>query len=164
MRSRLTALALTLCTHTPACATITSRSAHIATPTERAAVDAVLDDWHAAAAASELDRYMRHMAETGVFLGTDATERWSKSELRTYAARPFAAGHGWRMRARRRAVSVLGDVAYFDEDLETVSLGPARGTGVLALEAGRWRILQYNLTITVPNERFGAVHALLAAP
>jgi hypothetical protein len=27
--------------------------------------------------------------------------------------------------------------------------------------AGQWKIAQYNLTITVPNERFGEVKALL---
>jgi hypothetical protein len=56
-----------------------------------------------------------------------------------------------------------GSVAWFDEDLETVNLGPARGSGVLVRDDLGWRIAQYNLAITVPNERFDAVRALLSA-
>jgi hypothetical protein len=59
---------------------------------------------------------------------------------------------------------VRGDLAWFDEDLETQNLGPARGSGVLSLRDGRWLIEQYVLSITVPNERFRAVRELLAAP
>lgn len=136
---------------------------HVATSDERAPIDAVLDDWHAAAAASNLDRYMSHMSESGIFLGTDATERWTKAEFRAYSQRPFSAGRGWTMRSVRRSVSVRGDVAYFDEALETQNLGPARGSGVLAREGDRWVILQYNLSITVPNDRFESVRALLSS-
>lgn len=36
-----------------------------------------------------------------------------------------------------------------------MSLGPARGSGVVIRAAdGAWKVLQYNLTITVPNARF----------
>ncbi len=63
-------------------------------------------------------------------------------------------------------VSDGGDIAWFDEDLVTENLGPARGTGVMVLIDGRWRIAHYNLTITVPNERLRHVRDLLrqAAP
>jgi hypothetical protein len=59
---------------------------------------------------------------------------------------------------------VRGDLAWFDEDLETQNLGPARGSGVLSLRDGKWLIEQYVLSVTVPNERFRAVRELLAAP
>ena len=53
--------------------------------------------------------------------------------------------------------------AYFDEDLEAVNLGPARGSGVLRRDAeGQWRIAHYNLAITVPNDRFDEVRTLLS--
>src|SRR5690349_16554349 len=42
------------------------------------AIGAVLDDWHAAAAAADEERYFGLMTEDSVFLGTDATERWDK--------------------------------------------------------------------------------------
>ena len=59
-------------------------------------------------------------------------------------------------------MTLRGDAAWFDEDLETANLGPSRGSGVLERGAdGRWRIAQYNLAITVPNERFREVRTLL---
>jgi len=132
---------------------------------DTAPIAAVLDDWHAAAAASDLERYLGHMTEGAIFLGTDATERWDRAQLRAYASAPFAAGRGWRMRSIRRDVIVRGDVAFFDEDLEAVNLGPARGSGVLVRDAGgRWRIAHYNLALTIPNDRFDEVRDLLRTP
>lgn len=139
-------------------------TARPATADDEHAVAAVLDDWHAAAATSDEERYFGHFTADGVFLGTDATERWDVAAFRAYAHGPFSEGRGWSMRATRRAIRIEGDFAWFDEDLETVNLGPARGSGVLRREAGVWRIAHYNLTITVPNERFDGVRALLAEP
>lgn len=131
---------------------------------DRAPVDAVLDDWHRAAAESDLERYFGHLTADAIFLGTDATERWDPAAFRAYAEAPFAAGRGWRMRSVRRDVVVRGDVAWFDEDLEAMNLGPARGSGVLVRDpSGVWQIAHYNLAITVPNERFVAVRDLLGA-
>lgn len=146
-----------------ACASCPPPIAHTAAPEERAAIDAVLDDWHAAAAASDEERYFAHLTADAIFLGTDASERWDPAQFRAYAHAPFSAGRGWRMRSVRRDVIVRGDLAWFDEDLDTVNLGAARGSGVLVREEGRWRIAQYNLAITVPNERFEEVRALLGS-
>ena len=130
----------------------------------RADIERVIDDWHEAAARSDLERYMGLMAEDAIFLGTDASERWTKAELLEYARAPFEAGRGWVMRPVRRDVIVEGDLAFFDEDLDAVNLGPARGSGVLRREPSGWRIVHYNLAITVPNERFDAVRELLRSP
>ncbi|MEJ7732187.1 MAG: nuclear transport factor 2 family protein [Polyangiaceae bacterium] len=139
----------------------------VAAPAEIAtAVGAVLDDWHDAASRADEERYFSHFTTDGVFLGTDASERWDVPAFRAYSHPHFAKGKAWRFRATRRAVmSGAGNtLAWFDEDLTTESLGPARGSGVLRREAdGRWRIALYNLTITVPNERFDEVKKLLAA-
>ena len=62
-----------------------------------------------------------------------------------------------------RRVTVRGETAWFEEDLETANLGPARGSGVLVRSDGRWLIEQYVLSITVPNEKFKAVKELLEA-
>lgn len=129
-------------------------------------VRATLDAWHAAAAASDEAAYFALMTPDAIFLGTDATERWTRDEFQAYAHRPFSEGHGWNMHATRRDVVMLGAWrAYFDEDLEAVNLGPARGSGVLVRDGqGQWHIAHYNLAITVPNERFDAVRTLLASP
>jgi SnoaL-like domain len=122
-----------------------------------------LDAFHRAASAAEEDRYFAHFAEEGVFLGTDATERWTVSAFRTYAHPHFARGKAWSFRAGRRAIAFNAEasVAWFDEDLITANLGPARGSGVLVLRKGRWLIAQYNLSIPIPNARFGEVKQLL---
>jgi hypothetical protein len=139
--------------------------AHAArSPAAEQGVASALDDFHDAAARADEDRYFGHFAPGGVFLGTDATERWDVAAFRAYAHPHFARGKAWSFRAARRNVSVRGDLAWFDEDLETQNLGPARGSGVLSLRDGRWLIEQYVLSITVPNERFRAVRELLAAP
>jgi ketosteroid isomerase-like protein len=115
--------------------------------------DRVLDDWHLAAAQADEARYFGHFAETAVFLGTDATERWTKAEFRAWAAPFFQRGRAWAFRAvsRHLAFSADGRTAWFDEVLDTPNLGPARGTGVLVKEGRVWRIAQYNLTVPIPN-------------
>lgn len=119
-----------------------------------AAVAAVLDELHAAASAADFDRYFAVFADNAVFLGTDATERWPVAEFREYARARFSEGRGWTYEVKERHVSVAedGSTAWFDERLENEFLGDTRGSGVLVLRDGSWRIAQYNLTIPVPNE------------
>ncbi len=125
----------------------------VASPTLEAAVAAVLDDWHLAAAQADEARYFGHMAEEAIFLGTDATERWPKPAFRAFAHPFFARGKAWSFRATRRTITFAGRgaVAFFEEDLETPNLGPCRGTGVLETRDGAWKLLQYNLSVPIPN-------------
>jgi hypothetical protein len=129
----------------------------------RAAVDRVLDDWHAAAAAADEARYFSHFSDGAVFFGTDAAERWDVSSFYAYAHPYFSRGKAWTFRAVRRAVFFAADgrTAWFDEDLDTPNLGPARGTGVLVRRDDRWRIAQYNLSVPIPNTVFKDVRALI---
>lgn len=131
---------------------------------ERAIV-ALLDGWHDAAARADENAYFSALASDAVFMGTDATERWSKDAFRAYAHPHFAKGKAWAFRAVRRAVrlSSAGDVAWFDEELETANLGPARGSGVVVFRDGAYKIAHYNLSIPIPNARFSSVKRLLAA-
>ena len=122
-----------------------------------------LDDLHDAAAHADESRYFAHFAPAAVFLGTDATERWDLAAFRAYAHPRFANGKGWTYHPLRRAIAFAhdGGVAWFDEDLSGDRVGPTRGAGVLVLRDGRWLIALYDLSITIPNERFDAVHAVL---
>ena len=159
----MNSLSLSLSLSLSACATCPAHAMHSPID-DHAAIAAALDDFHAAAAASDEPRYFAHFTDDGVFLGTDATERWHVTAFRAYAHPHFEAGHGWVMHASRRDIVVRGDIAWFDEDLDTRNLGPARGSGVLERGAdGAWRVAQYNLAITIPNERFGEVRAVLSA-
>ncbi len=127
--------------------------------------DLVLDDWHLAAAQADEARYFGHMAESAVFLGTDATERWTKAEFRAWAAPFFKRGRAWSFRAvsRHLALGADGRTAWFDEVLDTPNLGPARGSGVLVKEGKAWRIAQYNLTVPIPNPLMKQVKELIEA-
>ncbi len=115
---------------------------------------AVLDDFHAAASAADGARYFGHFAQDGVFLGTDATERWTLEAFRAYAKPHFDQGKGWTYKVKERHLDVDkgGAYAWFDEALENAKLGACRGSGVLRREAGAWKIVQYDLTIPIPND------------
>jgi hypothetical protein len=121
-----------------------------------------LDDWHDAAAKADEGRYFGHFSEGAVFLGTDPRERWTLPEFEAYAHPHFVAGKAWNMIARRREITFHDDVAWFDEDLVSEGLGEVRGSGVLVRDlTRRWLIVQYNLSVPIPNERFRDVRALL---
>jgi ketosteroid isomerase-like protein len=143
------------------CATLTLAAQ---SPVERA-VAAVLDDWHLAAAQADEVRYFSHLAEGAVFLGTDATERWTKPAFQAWAHPIFQRGKAWSFKATRRVVTLSRDgaLAWFDEDLATPNLGPSRGSGVLSKQGGHWRIEQYNLSVPIPNALMKAVKAQIEA-
>ena len=42
-------------------------------------------------------------------------------------------------------------IAFFDELLDNDSYGECRGSGVIRLTSKGWKILQYNLSIPIPN-------------
>ncbi len=125
----------------------------------------VLDEFHLYAAEARFDDYFHLMHEEGVFLGTDASERWTKTEFMDYA-RPIMVGQGrgWEYRPRDRHISVrsgLGGVAWFDELLDHDRYGVLRGSGVLVRDEGGWKIMQYNLAFTIPNDDAPAVVELI---
>ena len=135
-----------------ACASVPSTPA---TP----AINAALDDWHDAAAKADEARYFGAMTPEFVFLGTDATERWDVPAFREFAHPYFAKGKAWTFVPHDRYVilSPRGDVAWFDEKLDSASYGECRGSGVVRLVNGEWKIAHYNLTIPIPNELSNAV-------
>ena len=117
-------------------------------------VSMVLDALHAAASEADLDRYFSLYAREAIFLGTDATERWTRGEFMNYTQARFAEGTGWTYEMLERHVYIASgaDTAWFDERLENAGLGETRGSGVLVKENDKWKIAQYNLTIPIPNE------------
>ena len=116
-------------------------------------IEAVLDDFHAAASEADGERYFSHLTPGSVFIGTDATERWTKEEFEAFADPFFSQGTGWTYRPRDRHVILgsEGTIAWFDELLDSDSYGECRGTGVLQRLGGEWKIEQYHLTIPIPN-------------
>lgn len=132
-------------------------------PTDREVVAAVLDDWHRAAANADATAYFGAMSHDGIFLGTDASERWSRDSFATWATPFFERGRAWSFRPHDRHISFSDDgrTAWFDELLDTW-MGPCRGSGVLSRSAEGWKIRQYNLAALVPNDKMQPYLRLLA--
>ena len=117
-------------------------------------VEQAVNAFHAAAAKADEKEYFDLLAPSGVFLGTDATERWDKAAFQAFAHPYFAKGTAWTFAPRDRHVnfSTDGRVAWFDELLDSASYGECRGSGVLEKIDGRWKVQQYNLSIPLPND------------
>ncbi|NNB89321.1 nuclear transport factor 2 family protein [Corallococcus exiguus] len=123
------------------------------------AVATVLDDWHRAAAVANEPRYFSFFTPDAVFMGTDGEERWTVDQFRVWSKPYFSKGKAWSFKSVSRNVffSKDGQVAWFDEALDTPNLGPARGSGVLVKDAAGWKIAQYNLSVPIPNDLMGEV-------
>lgn len=126
-------------------------------------LDALLNGWHKDAATGQYEAYFDAMAPNSIFIGTDETEVWNKTEFMAYSKEPFADGMGWDFTHKRRAWFYSEDfeTAWFDEDLIT-PFGICRGSGVVEKVDGKmWKIQQYVLTLTIPNEKMSVVRELI---
>ncbi len=117
-------------------------------------VAAALEDFHIAASTADGPRYFRHFAPDAIYMGTDATERWTVGEFREFVEPYFSKGRGWTYVSRERHTFVApgGQTAWFDELLDNESYGLTRGTGAFVRTDAGWRMTQYHLTIPVPND------------
>jgi len=120
------------------------------------AIGQVLDRLHAAASKADGKTYFDLYAPDAVFIGTDASERWTMDQFRAYALPLFAQGKGWTYRPRLRHVTIgrvpCSCIAWFDEILDSPSYGTSRGTGMVTLTPFGWKIEQYALTFPIPND------------
>jgi len=118
-----------------------------------AAINGVLDTWHRAAAEADGDVFFGSMMPDGIYLGTDASERWLRDDLREWSKKYFERGSAWDFSPREREVylSADGQIAWFEELLDTW-MGVCRGSGVLQKNVDGWKIRHYNLAVTVPND------------
>lgn len=126
-----------------------------------AEVEAVIDRLHQSASTADGQTYFDLFTPDARFIGTDAAERWSLSEFRAYATPHFDAGRGWTYRSVSRTMTIAPVecrcIAWFDEVLENEAYGVTRGSGVLRLTEGGWKIEQYVLSFAVPNDKARAV-------
>ena len=130
-----------------------------ASPKEK--VNERLEAWHLAAANAHYDAYFENMAENSVFIGTDPTENWTKSEFMIWAKPYFDRGKAWSFSTLERNIFVgeNGNLAWFDELLET-QMGICRGSGVVVKEDDKWKVKHYVLSIAIPNENVDQVTVL----
>ena len=149
----LSGLVLCACSGTP------TRGPRAPTAGTAAVAGAVLDDWHDAASKADGARYFGHFTEDAVFLGSDASERWTIQEFQTQYGPFMESGRGWTCIPRDRFVTLgpRGQVAWVDELLDHSTYGVWRGTGVLRWNGETWRVAHYSMTFTIPNDVTPAV-------
>ena len=116
-------------------------------------VGLVLDNLNEYAAKADFKNYFALFADESTYIGTDATEVWDKKQFMDYAKPHFDKGQGWSFKSLKRNIycSKDGNYAWFDEVLDT-QMKICRGSGVLQKIGGKWKIKQYVLSATIPNE------------
>lgn len=120
---------------------------------EKEAVNKFLDDWHKAAAEANAEVFFGSIAEDGIYIGTDATERWDKESFWAFSKPYFDRGKAWDFKPYDRQLHFSEDreIIWFSELLDTW-MGVCRGSGVLKKSKEGWKIMQYHLSVTVPND------------
>ncbi|MBL6445048.1 nuclear transport factor 2 family protein [Fulvivirga sp. 29W222] len=120
---------------------------------EKDHINTFLNNWHKAAAEANADIFFGSIANEGIYIGTDATERWDKESFWAFSKPYFDRGKAWNFKPYDRQLhfSEDGKIAWFSELLDTW-MGVCRGSGVLRKSEGSWQILQYHLSVTVPND------------
>ncbi len=127
-------------------------------PTNVAYLNNFMDTWHHDVAISDFDAYFGKIDSLGVFIGTDASEVWTKTEFASFSKPYFDKKQTWNFKPLNRHfyINETGDMAWFDEVLDTW-MGVCRGSGVLRQKDGKWKIMQYVLSVTIPNNDIQAV-------
>lgn len=120
---------------------------------DKAEISTMLDRFNVAAAKADFTTYFSYFAEESSFIGTDASEVWDKPEFKAWAKPYFDKKTTWNFTSLKRNIyfSKDGKLAWFDELLDT-QMKICRGSGVLEKISGQWKIRQYVLSMTVPNE------------
>ncbi len=118
----------------------------------------LLDNWHRAASHANFDDYFNAMSKDAIFIGTDATENWNKKAFQAYSKPYFDKGKAWSFSPLERHIYFSKDrkTAWFDELLNT-QMKICRGSGVVEKVKGVWKIKQYVLSMTIPNDNSDAV-------
>jgi hypothetical protein len=121
-------------------------------------IAAMLDSFNVAAAKADYNKYFNYYADDAIFTGTDATERWDKKAFMAWAKPIFDKGHAWNFTALERHIyfDKTGSLAWFDELLNT-QMKICRGSGVVVKQGNDWKVQQYILSTTIPNEQLDSI-------
>ena len=113
----------------------------------------MLDSFNLAAANASYEHYFSFFTPDAVFLGTDATEHWTRDSFKVWAKPWFDKGKAWSFHTVDRYVYTgkYADMAWFDELLDAGKARIYRGSGVVVKSGGQWKIQQYVLSMTMPN-------------
>lgn len=125
-------------------------------------IDQLISNWHQDAANANLGGYMRLMDSSFVYVGTDASEKWTKDEFSTFCKPYFDQNKTWDFKSIDRTINISADQnsAWFYEILQT-HMGTCRGSGILELKNKQWKLRQYVLSLAIPNEKMSEVKKLI---
>ena len=125
---------------------------------EKVKIAAMLDSFNVAAAHADFDRYFNFYSEDAIFIGTDATENWNKDAFMKWAKPAFDKQRTWNFKSMKRNIyfGPSPDIAWFDELLNT-GMKICRGSGVVVKKDNDWKVQQYVLSMTIPNEKINDV-------
>lgn len=131
--------------------------------TDKNKINQTLDAWHKAAAEVKFDAYFAALADDAIYIGTDATENWTKPAFKIWAKPYFDKKTTWSFKALERHIffDKSGKIAWFDELLDT-QMKICRGSGVLVKVGNEWKIQHYVLSMTIPNDEVDAVTKIKA--
>ncbi|MFT5166966.1 MAG: hypothetical protein ACI8P3_002198 [Saprospiraceae bacterium] len=135
--------------------TDTRRNDNCQTEQAKETITKLMDAWHkAAAVADEATFFEGTMTKDAIYLGTDASERWSRDELKEWSKKYFEKESAWAFTPKERHIyfSKDGNTAWFEEMLDTW-MGDCRGSGVLELTPEGWKLKHYDLSMMVPNDK-----------
>ena len=123
-------------------------------PPKEKEVAEFITNWHKAAADANINSYFGMMSEDAIYIGTDASERWTKKEFFQFCEPYFSKGKAWDFKPYNRQIyfSKDGKTIWFDELLETW-MGVCRGSGVIRNENSTLLITHYHLSVTIKNEK-----------
>eukprot|EP01029_Cantina_marsupialis_P014894 TRINITY_DN32597_c0_g2_i1.p1 TRINITY_DN32597_c0_g2~~TRINITY_DN32597_c0_g2_i1.p1 ORF type:complete len:157 (-),score=10.48 TRINITY_DN32597_c0_g2_i1:236-706(-) len=123
-------------------------------PPKEKEVAEFITNWHKAAADANINSYFGMMSEDAIYIGTDASERWTKKEFFQFCEPYFSKGKAWDFKPYNRQIyfSKDGKTIWFDELLETW-MGVCRGSGVIRNENNTLLITHYHLSVTIKNEK-----------
>jgi hypothetical protein len=121
-------------------------------------IAAMLDSFNVAAANAEYERYFSFYTENATFNGTDATENWDKAAFKAWAKPFFDRKKAWNFTSIKRNIyfGKNADIAWFEELLNT-QMKICRGSGVVVKVGNDWKVQQYVLSTTVPNDVLDSV-------
>jgi hypothetical protein len=116
-------------------------------------IAAMLDSFNVAAARADYNTYFNFFTEDGVFIGTDASEYWDKKAFMVWAKPHFNKKRTWHFTSIQRHIYFGNhpDIAWFDELLNT-QMKICRGSGIVVKQNNGWKVQQYILSMTIPND------------
>ncbi len=114
-------------------------------------INSIVDDWHLRAANAD-SLFFNYLAPDAIYIGTDASERWTKDEFKTFAMPFFKRGKAWDFKPIKRNLyfTESPNIVYFDETLDSW-MGVCRSSGVVVNINSEWKIKYYHLSMTIPN-------------